>query len=210
MMRRRELLPGQALFGGVLGVLAGSAGCGSDDDGDATFAGVDCEIVTPISAAGTINTGYAACENGVVHRVSVQTCGSLLPRTTTCSLDAQLDSCSSDADCTEHPNGFCGQVRAPITMACGCAYGCLQDADCGAGEVCKCAEPVGECIPASCVTDDDCGDLLCVLYPRDCGMSGRLACESPADECLRAADCAEPNVCAHNGDHASCTEQCVF
>jgi hypothetical protein len=194
---------------GLMAALGSGVGCGDDAEAPARF---ECGADQPVAAAGVADTGYAKCENGVVHRAAARTCGSLLPRTDTCSLTPQVDACHSDADCTDTPHDYCGwSIGGTGTAVCACHHGCMQDSDCASGFVCLCGEPIGTCISAACSTDADCGDALCRVYATaDCGLDRRLACESSADECVTDADCGSPNICVHDGSHATCGGQCTF
>jgi len=158
----------------------------------------------------TVEDGLERCANGLVRRTEATTCASSLPQAETCALDPDLDTCASDADCTEQPNGYCsarGGFDSP--SACGCVYGCTTDEDCAGGGFCRCADPVGYCETASCRTNADCGeDLSCAEYKTDtpsCGGGG-FACQAAADLCAVTEDCDDGLVCAYDGKKRDCVE----
>ncbi len=69
--------------------------------------------------------------------------------------------------------------------------GCRTDADCGAGRLCHCGDPIGQCVKASCRTDADCASgYLCASYSM-CEGGGEIgfACQTPADYCTSDSDC---------------------
>jgi len=74
-----------------------------------------------------------------------------------------------------------------------CHYGCTADADCGEGNLCMCAEPVGRCVAAACRSAEDCGEgLLCTRYYAADDMDwGAFACDTAKDECNRDDDCRD-------------------
>lgn len=152
-------------------------GCGGKTAHDA------CGESEPVLADGS-PTGLEKCANsGVVHRVSYveAVCQSELPRTVTIAPAAGAD-CSTDADCTEHPLGYC-EPSCPSGAR--CTYGCLTNADCAGGYQCVCGSPVGTCQPADCRDDSDCGGgMLCAARP-----GGVFRCQKPEDECAVDADC---------------------
>jgi hypothetical protein len=160
-------------------------------------------------------TGLYRCDNGLLHRPEAAACSSRLPRELPPAPDADAgaysptqveqlygirlhgdptSTCTQDADCTEHALGFCAPVFAdfPTPTETTCRYGCLSDGDCAADQFCLCGDPVGECVAATCRTDQDCGgELKCAswsTYPV-CGTYAQFACQTPDDECNSAADC---------------------
>jgi hypothetical protein len=170
-----------------------------------------------------VDTGLERCESGVIHRPAPVTCQSALPRPVPAASggdagpaatqiqflysdfsasELDLSECSADADCDDKPFGYC----APMYVGGGfpglvaeCRYGCVADADCGAGFVCECGDPVGQCVAAACVSDEDCGDKLCAAWfsVNACGETvyHSFACQTADDECATSADCAGNSTC---------------
>ena len=111
------------------------------------------------------------------------------------------------------PNGYCPNSRH-IAGYCGCFYGCMKDADCGAGSICECGVLTGTCVPATCTTAASCEGLAClrtkkasapnVCHLADPGGGLVYACQKPADECSGDADCEPGLVCRLVGDHRVC------
>jgi len=175
-----------------------------------------CGESTPLVRA--VATGLYLCENGLAHRPQPVICTSHLPRPLPAGADAGVGNeasvsqveylypgrstspggdrqCQADSDCTQHPLGYC----APFFGALGatgvaCRYGCLTDDDCGAGALCECGDPVGQCIQASCRGDDDCADgMKCSEWSSEpvCTPTKYFSCQSSADECATSDDCGE-------------------
>jgi hypothetical protein len=166
-------------------------------------------------------TGYVQCNadwnNSIVHRAERKACPSLVPRAAACppppAPDAGLGErqCHSDADCTAAAHSFC--KRSMSFAPCTCEYGCRQDSDCAPGQICFCDDPVGQCVPADCTSDDDCeGEALCLSYIVNPGCFGiAFACQKPSDACADITDCltigdctltdgvrvCAPRTCAH-------------
>jgi len=136
------------------------------------------------------------------------------------------DECSSDADCGEHGMCFLGQTNAPFFSECSfgppppqpdvpdyartCSFGCRQDSDCDADQICVCGSEIGSCWTVSpvagCQEDADCEDgYLCLSNARtsDFGES-QFACQLPGDECSVDADCEEEG--AYPQDFCQMTE----
>lgn len=134
--------------------------------------------------------GYEQCEGGPIHRPSVEECASSLPRADKIAPPVEGGDCASDADCTAMPHGYCEPgIQLPGLF---CSYGCVNDAECGAGNICLCGDPVGSCVTASCTSDQDCGaGLRCQSYDgsHGCGFVS-FACQTPSDTCGSDADCA--------------------
>jgi hypothetical protein len=138
----------------------------------------------------------------VVHRRTVVSCPSLLPRpgggACTSMVNATAsEPCAADADCTKRPNGFCTTVPTSHYPGCGCVYGCIHDGDCGTGEICECGDPVGTCVKAACAEDKACpsGSLCasvalswggCSFNPPAIGFQ----CQTTRDACLTDQSCA--------------------
>lgn len=174
----------------------------------------------------SVDPGLLLCESGVIHRAEPVTCESGLPRPMASGADAgaagvtQFEllygfaasdtdgvACSADADCTAEPFGYCAPVYrgvAPALLVAACIYGCVVDADCAAGSVCECGDPVGRCIAADCASDDECDGRLCTAWfdVNGCGepQQHRFACQTADDECAIAADCPRGGSCVVNED----------
>jgi len=134
-------------------------------------------------------------------------------------LDGGPTGCSSDSDCTNHPNGYCSQFdpAGGLPPGCSCYYGCQTDADCGTGQVCLCGNPVGQCVPASCTSDADCGTgLLCTMSAPlgTCPSAPPFACRTPSDACAGPKDCATAGgaagTCGYNNGVHECVPECAF
>jgi hypothetical protein len=126
--------------------------------------------------------------------------------------------CDEDADCTELPYGYCNFSSDSFSgqsYQSYCAYGCVEDADCGAGMVCECGSPTGMCIPATCQTGSDCGaENACARYAfnNGCGTTEGYVCATAQSECHVAADCgANFTGCeAIEGELRCSTESCAI
>jgi hypothetical protein len=190
-----------------LGPLAASAGCeGSADDGE-TGPGVDCVDPTPLVEGQ--DTGYQRCASGALHRLAANTCGNKLPRDgVTCPAD--VGGCTSDAECTDAPNGMCHQ--GGFDGGCSCSYGCTTDSECGDGQICVCGEFIGHCAEATCKTDSDCDGGLCTTWVTEPGCGGiAFACSTTADECGGDGDCPQGEQCTMEGGHRVCVDpQCAI
>ncbi|HEX4339729.1 MAG TPA: ferritin-like domain-containing protein [Polyangiaceae bacterium] len=147
----------------------------------------------PETDAGTLG-GYETCQGGVLHRTKKAECPSSIPRPgiivpSTGGAPSTVNQCQRDADCTEKPHGFCEpgtQILAGF-----CSYGCIDDSECMAGQICACGDPIGRCTNAACTVDSECATGLCASYVPAPGCPGiAFACQSEADTCLSDADCA--------------------
>jgi hypothetical protein len=195
---------GSSNAGGSVGF--GTAGAGGTASGGAGAVDVSTECVLESLLEGN----WERCTNGMVHRRELGSCSSRLPRPNQ-SLEAFLGyppgvdagvayACLRDSDCTEADHGHCelGQ-GGPY-----CDYGCLVDADCGAGQVCLCGPDIGQCVVAQCSTDADCGaSSLCGSYEYDphCGGT-RFACQVAEDRCAGDRDCGEFGICSRELDYS--------
>ncbi len=174
-----------------------------------------CGQSTPI-LTGTTTTGIEECGgNGLRHRPSTDVqCNSVLPRPDVWPTEGTLSAaCTSDADCTALPHGFCGYDggQAPMLV---CTYGCLTDADCGANRLCECGDPVGRCIDADCKADSDCGEgHLCAYWGETtgigCPVTPHYVCQTDEDECAVDGDCSQDGFgmrCSAEGGTRKCVE----
>ena len=188
--------------GGTGGTGSGGFAYGGQG-GTAVTTRSNCEA--PITVLGG---GWKQCANGMLHRTSVGACESSLPRPERVTgydgnpvPDAGTAGypppyCLQDADCTDAPNGHCelGQYEGGTY----CEYGCITNADCGAGSVCLCDDAIGRCVSATCSTDAECGSgLLCSDYVTDPGCGGMaFACQLPSDSCAAQSDCNPGLFCS--------------
>jgi hypothetical protein len=169
----------------------GQASGGTSSGGKATGGtGVGGATVTPDCLNPMpVGSGYEQCEGGPIHRPSIEECASSLPRAEKIA-PPDGGNCMTDADCVDMPHGYCSPgIQLPGMY---CAYGCVKDAECPAGNICLCGDPVGRCVPATCTSDADCGaGLRCQSYDgsHGCGILS-FACQTPNDTCQSDADCA--------------------
>ena len=174
----------------------GKVATGGKASGGST--GSPCDDPKPAGA------GYEQCGNGTVHRPSIEACPSMLPRPAAKIALPPGGQCMSDGDCADMPHGYCTTgVQLPGTV---CAYGCVKDSECGAGNICVCGDPVGHCAGATCTSDAACGaGLRCQSFDSShgCGIM-RFACQTPKDTCDADADCMGQYCDATSG-----TFQCV-
>lgn len=167
-----------------------------------------CEDPLPVLVDGQ-DSGYVRCAKGFFARPEVRECPSLLPRDQACDSGGGEDfsNCTTDADCTERPHGSCNQ--GGFEPGCFCNYGCTNDADCGEGRICLCANPVGQCVQAvDCTSDADCaGELRCTSYISEPGCGGTaFRCQAPEDECAADSDCPQGSQCSSDGQSHVCRE----
>jgi hypothetical protein len=182
---------------------------------------VSCESPTVIlqsNVGGSLPTGWEVCD-GVIHRVSIETCEAPEPTEPACSLTDE-QGCLVDADCTEQAHGRCIEQADLFGEEpfCLCSYGCATDSDCDPGEICACGGQATDyparshCIPATCTSDAGCGDgSLCMLGSGDsgCGISNSAACSTPQDTCMHDEDCPETEDCYPQADgHWACESFC--
>ncbi len=148
-------------------------------------------------------SGYARCPDGTVHRYDATIACSTAIDAPSCAGTETEQSCSSDADCTERPNGKCTSMSyvdfGGDVTACGCVYPCATDADCGAQQACVCDGVLEDdrgwsyCAPASCADGADCESNECGAssYNDGCGYSVGLGCRAPSDACRADSECTE-------------------
>lgn len=212
---------------GIIGIPSGLGGTtstggqtggvgGSGSTPEPTSTPSTCQNASPLGG------GWLQCGNGMLHRATIGTCPSSLPRPDPVSIPpgyagsadagvgaypAQL-SCRQDSDCTAKAYGHCDWLHGQVSGSY-CNYGCVVDADCGAGQVCVCGSPVGQCAPALCATDADCAGQLCGDYVSSPGCGGMaFACQTETDECAAGSDCTEHPYCTLDASRGSrvCSE----
>jgi hypothetical protein len=125
-----------------------------------------------------------------------------------CGGDGYEDGCSDASDCTEKPAGYCETYSSGVGVSCGCAYGCLSDADCG-DAICVCTEEGGRCQRKDCGSHAECDEgQLCVQWRVDDGCNGappRWSCTNELDQCRPNADpCAFDETCTPGPNGATC------
>jgi hypothetical protein len=210
------------LDAGVLDA-GGSAGGGLNECLDPTpwmVNGEDTGFVECGADRSVFQAGIAF-ESRVLHRVTTLECPNLLDSESreACSsngLSEASEPCTTDADCTAKPYGFCSSVPTSHYPQCGCSYGCVSDADCSDGEICECGDPVGQCRAATCTSDADCtGGALCASAPLAAGGCTfsppglGYRCQSEADSCLSDEDCSEvgAGLCAFDAESTRSCQQ---
>ncbi len=188
---------------------------GSTDTGDDTGSAA-CDTMSEPALQGftdpPVPSGFEQCNGGILHRAELRACET--PTTPNSCTDNSSGGCLVDADCKEKPFGSCQQdmIFGGILIGgtCSCNYGCQTDADCGEGQLCRCAgEGLGlytQCIAAGCTQDSDCpAGELCGLSPDICAPGGFFTeCTTPADLCDSNSDCANP-PCSFDGSKWDCS-----
>jgi len=174
--------------------------------------------------------GFQRCETGQVHRSSIGSCASPLPRDyaftddelvalQVAAIERGLGAvdlptilpCSDDRHCTAMPYGYCKATPNSDALS-ECRYGCVRDNDCDSGSVCLCGDPVGTCVPALCDSDAECaGDLRCIAYDPSPGCSSFtllpvFKCQTYQDECSHDGHCVPGAHCTSTGDRFSCVD----
>ena len=181
-----------------IALLALLTGCGEKEP-EPEPEGPVCVGSTPILLSDGAVSGWERCEDETVHRVSAEVCPFPDPEgEAVCSSENNQGSCAADSDCTDGVYGRCVQTGADEfsdDIWCGCEYGCETDDDCEPSSVCACDNiaPSGRsvCIPASCQTDDDCGEMQCIqdVYQWCGAQDYSMACSTVEDECTANAQC---------------------
>ncbi len=145
-------------------------------------------------------SGWVGC-NGFAHRELAGSCDPYVPR------DGAFNGCN-DADCADMLYGHCWSAgTSGLASLYSCIPGCIQDSDCGSGEICFCEAPVGRCIPADCTVDADCGpNAFCSTYVGPnyptCAFSVEGAsCQKTGDACT-----GEECNCAMVGGERQCVQ----
>jgi hypothetical protein len=168
---------------------------------------LSCQNAAAILIAG-MDTGYDSCEGGTIRRRAVVDCPNLLPQrsTTRCVPprgvvfpDSGIE-CTLDSECAARPNA---PAYANCTLSypggcncCLCNSGCVRDSDCASGQICLCADPIGECHAASC-NAGTCGpglDCASTSLGIGCVGYGAFACQTSGDACFSDSDCGQ-GVC---------------
>jgi len=197
--------------------------------------GIDC---TPILNQGGGDTGFAMCTDGTKQRRAVVQCP-LPPTSNPSNCPPSNGDCASDAECTQgtsaiFPKGYCADAH-DLRGYCGCYYGCRQDSDCAPGSICECGVVVGQCVPANCKTNTDCGEgFACVAtFEGTAGACNpvtnpffppltRYVCQTAADQCQSDGDCSHVDagppvdarllshiVCLFDGTRRACGLACA-
>lgn len=183
----------------ALGVSASACALGPDD-GDVS----SCEG-QPIP--GDRSEGFEVCSDDTVNKVGPASCS--VPGAGTCTGTEQDLACTTDADCTEFPNGVCNSFPEGFDglSRCGCQYFCSSDDDCDDDRTCVCESPNGAleygiCVQADCQSNDDCASGQCGIsaWNDGCGVETRAGCRSPDDQCRSSQDCGDVEQCAYSPD----------
>ena len=180
--------------------------------------GGSSESTKPDGTGGSTSVTLGACDNpitsdasgwvrcsadfyGFSHRESSGMCNPFVPRTD------PIAGCS-DADCADLLYGHCWSPgTSGLASTASCIPGCVSDADCAAGEVCFCEEPVGRCLPADCTIDENCGpNAFCSTYMGPdmpaCGFYvAGVACQTKSDACV-----GDECTCAMVGGDRQCLQ----
>jgi hypothetical protein len=184
---------GQAGSGQAGASHGGTSNAGGQSDGGTSGAGTvgagAGPSKYPCQNPKDLGNGFVQCD-GFKHRQSVATCASQVPRPDPVPNPTMTGACKVDADCTEKPYGWCG--TGGDVAGTYCNYGCVKDSDCGAQQLCECADPVGQCVNSQCSSDAQCADgFLCREYDRTGGCNViSYSCQTPGDSCGSDADCA--------------------
>ena len=189
-MAHRALSP-DGLRLALLAAIAGSLGCARETATPENEAASARGLVAcvPEEELGYPGSGVRLCAGQFLHREQAHECRPelLRPGSPGYPESRPLGSqCFTDADCRSLPDGHC--VLRDSQLA--CAYGCRQDSDCAAQQLCLCGEGLaGKCVAAECRTDADCPAGSSCTGPKDLtsGVATHFACQSANDEC--AGDC---------------------
>jgi hypothetical protein len=173
---------------------AGNAGAGNAGSGatGGSSAGTGSIVCTPMQQ---LPGGVEQCAEGFKHRATAGSCPLPTNRVPCDPSVPDKSGCTSDANCSSHPNGYCERAGD----RCLCRYPCARDADCDPGQICQCSERsgsvVGQCVPSACVTDADCGGTFCASSTGNCGGE-YFGCFASTDECRVDAECGTGKICS--------------
>ncbi|MBL9102376.1 MAG: ferritin-like domain-containing protein [Myxococcales bacterium] len=159
------------------------------ETGETGETGDDCVELMQAGTDPPVPSGWVKCGNKLPHRVDQVAC-EVNETANPCQTMDPGNQCNSDMDCNEKPFGSCHQFSEGL-LFCGCVYGCETDADCAAGEVCRCGGdvlgPFTTCTPSACTDDDSCEGGLCQFaqtYGEDCPDEVNDGhCTTPDDQC---------------------------
>ncbi len=210
------LLPA-ACAGATEGSPAGSNGgatAGSNGGATATGHGPTCTSPQTNPA-----NGIVFCEEGYTYRTKSAVCGDsngttdtaapapgpttdphTLPRVT------EFVNCANDTSvCEQFQYGYC-LTQGGFEIRSACQSGCLVDADCGAGAMCRCdGTAIGVCRYDHCRSDDDCDPgYHCASYSEGCGSSP-YSCQTAHDDCASCQGVETDQSCLLRDDgHREC------
>ena len=178
---------------------AGLASACSGDDKTPNDAEPACEGAKAWPDASATSGGLTQCSDGVVHRTAAPSCTAATPPDLPSSDPAAM-ACEG-VPCTDKPNGFCVATLgdSPELNKISCVYACEKDDDCGEDSACFCGPSGGECIPAGCRSEADCGSDACIfMYSKlECGVptAPELTCLTATRDCASDKACPAESVC---------------
>jgi hypothetical protein len=199
---------------GAGGNSAGGGGSGATGGGGGEGGGTLCDGAIPVLQPDGSPSGFSQCPDGTIHRVEAVSCNPAVDAPL-CAGTEDVQSCTTNADCTDAPNGVCVSSAGgfdPQTY-CGCVYPCTADSDCGASEVCVCDGVVDDgtgwahCVSAGCTTNDDCASGECGIstFFDGCFYDVQVGCRDDNDACRLDTDCAAGTCVLTSGlDDWSC------
>jgi len=164
--------------------------------------------------------GYQKTPEGFTHRPQKGKCEARLPEPTRSPQaeggieDAGSgtpapfpgDQCAYDDECADGLYGRCAVVQkyggtGGLYSYKQCVYGCIDDTQCGTGQVCLCGPEIGTCVASTCAIDSECPGELCLVskkpsvcgpavvsYSLGCGVRPEGFCRTP-DDCSSGASC---------------------
>jgi hypothetical protein len=159
-----------------------------------------CAGAKAIMQANGTDSGFVLCPDGTVHRAAKMACDPAVTDAA-CGGTEDYKDCLVDSDCNAGPHGKCVSYdyEWDPSSYCGCVYPCVDDSDCGAGNVCVCdgaaEDDVGmaRCAQAQCTVGSDCPSGECGVssYYDGCGYNVGLACRAPGDACRTDSECVQ-------------------